>query len=129
MTIAKSALAAAALLALTAEADAGAKYGYGLRIDTAGRWANASLGDARNSSDSVQYAGCSNWATISSQGASCEVRDATGRSIYLWTSDPEIAQVAGSLPNDGYLYVQWDASNQITYLYVMHSSLTSLRQP
>jgi hypothetical protein len=125
----KSILTAAALVAATSLAHAGTKSSSPVHLDLNYRTAWGSLGDARNSNDTNSYIDCATWASPTAQGVSCEVRDAAGRSIYAWTNDPKILQIAGNLVSDSYINVTWNSSNQITYLYVTTGSMFAPKLP
>jgi hypothetical protein len=100
---------------------AGYKTTYLVSVDAPNRTAYGSMGDARASSDSLQYIGCS-YAGYSTYGSgTCNARNSAGQSVYCYTSDaPMLAAIASV--NDGYLYFQWDANGKCTYIYSSNSS-------
>jgi hypothetical protein len=113
---------AAAMLAATA-AWAGAKGIWEVNIDTVSRRVYGSLGSARHSADNIQYIGC--YATAYSSGSeavNCFAKNAAGTYVSCSSSVPQVINVARSLGDDGYLYFQYDAGGQCTYIGVENNS-------
>lgn len=94
---------------------AGARWDDGgspsVYVDPIGRWAFGSLGAARNSSNSVEYARCSavafedGWAI-----ASCEFVSANNTHGSCYSTDPEVMQMVAGMASDSHVSVTWSES-------------------
>jgi hypothetical protein len=117
------AVPAVAALALTAVyARAGQRY-TPLQVGIGMTAAYGALGSAHNSSDSVQYIGCSvdTYATGASPMMYCSAQNAS-RSVYCSSSNPQLITAANSLSGDSYLAFFFDASGTCTELYITTAS-------
>lgn len=80
-------------------------------VDPVGRSASGSLGAARNSSNSVEYARCSavtfadGWAV-----ASCEFVTSNNTYGSCYSTDPEVMQMVAGMASDSRVSVTWSAS-------------------
>jgi hypothetical protein len=124
----KRLIAVAFLLSAITAATAGYKSAYNVSVDTTYRHAYGSLGKARNSADSVQYIGCSSVSHVGYVYATCWARDAAGTYGSCLTEDADLIQATRSLPSDGYLSINWDASSNCTQIIVYNASYYEPKQ-
>jgi len=121
-----SGLAAAAIALFAASAFAGEKNHITVELNTTTRTAYGSMGDARASSDSAQYIGCS----LSENGGVltglCEVEDSGQHTASCYIPSAQLnafAQVLATQTTAAYFYFQWNASGQCTYVYSSSESV------
>ena len=95
-------------------AQAGFKLNYPVSINTTSRYAQGSLGSARNSIDSTQYIECSFDIWPASRAAYCYVRDSAGTTRNCYTTDPTLVAAVQELDDDGWILFRWDVSNVCT---------------
>lgn len=115
---------ALSLLAAGTVASAGAKWDDTVYINQEWREAYASLGSARNSSDSVQYFQIINDGYGEGSGVWFMASDAAGTFAYCYTSAPSIVETARAATSDSFVRVYWDESNTCTSLEVRTGSMT-----
>ncbi|GHG71177.1 hypothetical protein [Comamonas sp. JC664] len=112
-----------AILGMIGTAHAGAKFSFGVTVDTTNRYANGNLGDARSSADVLQFIGCHTTARrASATYMVCEARDAWG--VYGTCSSMDanlIAAIQGIGPSSSILF-KWDAAGECTDIEVRNSS-------
>lgn len=120
---------ASAALAVTG-AWAGAKNSVQVTVDTVAREAYGALGTARGTADTTQYIGCQVYAYSSSTPvAFCSARNAAGTGGSCTSSNTTIIDSARAVNGDSYVYFNWDASGNCTYLLVVNNSLYAPKQP
>ena len=110
--------------AIAAEAQAGARRSFAVRVDSVSRFALGDLGTARNSSDPYQVIGCAVAANAGGepQTVNCEAVDSTNVREWCHTYDPELAAVARAIGSDSYVYFTWDSAHTCTRIYVSNLS-------
>lgn len=116
-------------LALSGNAMAGFKTGQQVVINTSSRFVNADLGYVRNTADATQYIGCEVYSSGSTPSAYCFARDVAGTYVSCFTNNASLVNVAASLKSDGYLYFQWDASSNCTFIEQLTGSYTAPKAP
>lgn len=85
--------------------------------------ASGSLGNARNSDDTVQYIGCGVAATPGAPSMSCYAEDANHNYGSCHSSDPALMQAAATVNGDSYLFFEWNTQTGVcTYLSVSNAS-------
>jgi hypothetical protein len=106
-------------LAAGATARAGTKIAGQVQVNNAARWAQGSIGNARNSPDGLTELGCQ-VQVIAGLGPSmnCVARDAAGFSIICTSNDPDMMSIMGAINSDSYVHFEWDANNTCTTLYI-----------
>ncbi len=120
----------AVMVALSTTAWAGAKGGSYVSITFSGSGGSASgtMGNVRNTADTVQYIGC----TLSSGPyavLSCSARNASGTTVACSTTAPEVTNVAHAMTSEAHIHFYWDGSGACTYLVVRTDSRYSPKQP
>ena len=105
---------------LAGEARAGRKTSSPVVVGTS--YAYGALGSARNSADSVQFIGCSTWATATSQSGLCQARDSASHNLSCTTSEPNLLAEIRSMAGDSFVYFTVNASGECTLIQVNHSS-------
>ncbi len=111
------------------KAQAGWKQPNPVTIDTVNLYASGGLGDARNSSDTLQHIGCSVFSNGSAPSAMCYGEDAGGHQFWCGTSNAALVQVAQAVQGDSHLYVYWNSSSACTYLEVENASEFTPKAP
>lgn len=115
--LAVASVAAALLTAGTAVA--GQKIDATVFVTTSSRFAQGSLGSARNSGDGVQYITCGLYNT---GAAWCTARNAAGETGACSSTDPAIWNIVAHLRSDGLISFFWDASGKCTAVQVWNAS-------
>lgn len=106
----------AALVLMTSISLAGTVSHTQVGVNTTSRTAYGSMVGARFSADANQYIGCA-LVGNSTPYAACFARNSAGTAGMCTTTNPlHMDQVMG-LNNEAYLYYQWNASGQCTYIY------------
>ena len=95
-------------------AQAGYKLNFPVNINLTSRYAQGSLGSARNSIDTVQYIECSFDIWPASKAAYCYVKNAAGTTANCYTTDPALVAAVQELDDDGWILFRWDAGNVCT---------------
>ncbi|NVJ27046.1 MULTISPECIES: hypothetical protein [Myxococcus] len=84
--------------------------------------AQGSLAGARNSADATQHIGCHLISYAASTGGPvrvlCVANSAAGVYGTCSSTDPVIVEGVRSIGDESYLWFNWDASGQCTYLHV-----------
>lgn len=119
------ALAFAAVLATGNPALAGYKSVWPVVVSLSARYAQGSLGSARNSADSSQYIGC----TLHPGFIYCGAVDANRNFLSCTSSAPSFVSLVQSLGDEGALYFAADASGNCTSLLVYTYSYWEPKQP
>lgn len=88
-------------------------------------FANADMGSAYNSADSIQYIGCTVYGSASSASVSCIARAADNRFRACSTTNPNMLQAAANIDSDGYLIFYWNSSGQCTAISAANGSYLS----
>ncbi|WP_224245467.1 hypothetical protein [Hyalangium gracile] len=126
-----------AALVLSTSAWAGAKVRGSVAITFSGGNGTASgrLGSARNSSDTVQYIGC----TASTSGTpgtgttisymSCSARNAQNVTVSCGSSNPDFIETLRTLNSDSYVSFSWDGTGNCTGLTVATYSQYEPKEP
>jgi hypothetical protein len=104
------------------QAFAGQKWGPS-QVLLYDQYAQGDLTDARNSSDALQFIGCSVGASAAQTYVSCAAENAAGvtRSCYAANS-PALAAIAGTIEPGTYMHFYWDASGTCTMIEAAHFS-------
>ena len=104
---------------LATAAHAGLKNSVGVTVDTVNHKAFGALGEARNSSDSVEAAGCQT-SVIAGQSitALCFAIDSNGVQVMCSSTDRRVVQVAQSIGTDAAFSFSYDpkSGNCLTLL-------------
>lgn len=120
------------LLAVLASTPAwgGLDLGWEVTVDTTNRDASGTLGSVRNSSDSVQYIGCSMYTydTGSTINVVCVAKDESGTLASCSTSASNFVEVATTLGSESHVLFSWDTSGECTYLFVSDYSYLEPKQ-
>jgi len=95
-------------------AQAGYKLNFPVNINVTSRYAQGSLGSARNSIDTVQYIECYADIWAASKAAYCYVRNSVGTTANCYTTDPALVAAVQELDDDGWLLFRWDAASVCT---------------
>jgi hypothetical protein len=119
------ALAFAAVLATGTTALAGYKAVWPVFINLSSRYAQGSLGSARNSADSNQFIGC----TLQPGFVYCGAVDANRNSLNCTSSTPSFVALVQSLGDEGALAFTADASGNCTSIIVYTYSYWEPKQP
>ena len=122
MGVLSTALCALAVLLTSGTASAGLKYTAPVYVDAANRYANGGLGYARNTSNGVEYIGCSISQYSGSASMFCSARNAAGSSVSCYSTDAAFIDAARTLGIDEYLSFSANTSGYCTNLYVEHYS-------
>lgn len=126
----------AAWLALGGAAEAGQRTTVPVFIDTVNRWAEGSLGSARNSTDLVQYIGCHTVgdAAVPHSTTQCWAQNSAGvvvsctfRNVAGSTLSPSFG--VPILSNNAYLSFSWDANGNCDDFYVEALSRYEPKKP
>ena len=104
--------------AMAFTAVAGEKVTHEVTFDAIKPFARGSLGDARNSTDAVQYIGCS----ISSGGASCFAVNSAGVQHSCSTTDPDLIAAMRAINGDSYLVFRYGIDGVCTSVSVSNDS-------
>lgn len=115
-------LAALLCTGLTAPSFAGTKTNPTVVVNQTARIASGALGSARNSQDNLQFIGCSVIDSTGGAFVTCSARDSLGRSASCRSTDVGKVSVASSISSDSWVYFQYDALGNCTYLLVSTSS-------
>jgi hypothetical protein len=79
-------------------------------VNLASGYARGSMGDARNSADTVQYIGCYHSSMAGFTVAVCEAQSAAGTYKSCVTTDPNMVATARGITPGSYVFFRWDAS-------------------
>jgi len=104
---------------------AGSKTTDEVFIDTAGRSAHASLGNARRSADTVQYMSCSIDAGVGGLVGNCYARNAALTQRSCTTNDATIIQAIGAIGSASWVLFSWDVNGLCTHISVRNGSYYS----
>ncbi|HZS38330.1 MAG TPA: hypothetical protein VFF06_15940 [Polyangia bacterium] len=118
-------------LGLATAAHAGLKNTVGVTVDTVNHKAFGALGEARNSSDSIEAAGCQT-SVVAGQSitALCFAIDANGVQVMCSSTDRRIVQVAESIGTDAAFSFSYDPkSGNCLTLLVFNASEFGPKQP
>jgi hypothetical protein len=118
------------MVALSTTAWAGAKGGAGVSITFTGGGGSASgtMGNVRNSADTVQFIGC----TLSSGPyavVSCTARNTSGTTVACSSAAHEITSVAHAMTSDAHIQFSWDTSGACTSLSIRTDSRYAPKSP
>jgi hypothetical protein len=114
LTILAGAMLAAALFS-SAKVSAGQRGT--LPVTVGANFFQGSIGSARNSSDSVQFAACSLGSDSTSWWGWCNVTDASGNSRSCSTSADSMVKAIASMKSDAYISVYFDTAGNCTQIY------------
>jgi hypothetical protein len=104
----KKSLLILGFLGATTIAGAGARVGLSVAVGST--YAYGSMGDARRSSDTSQYIGCTMSGSSTSRYATCYARDAVGHYGSCWTDDENMLRVVETIgPNSSFSF-SWSSS-------------------
>ena len=120
-----------AVVGLTQTVSAGRKDRWPVVVDNANKVAYGSLGDARNSADTVQSIGCSVFYDTANQRnqVSCSATDAAGVSAQCASQDPNLVQIGAAISSNSFVQFRWDATGACTTVFVMKSSSLTPPKP
>jgi hypothetical protein len=104
---------------------AGYQASQGVTVNTAGRYAYASIGSARNSANSTEYVDFIYVASPGSEFLWAFMRDASGVAGSCTTTAPAFLNAAKSINTDSYVYIAWDTSGSCTNMEVRATSYHS----
>lgn len=85
-------------------------------------FANADMGSAYNSADSIQYIGCTVAGSSGGTSVSCLARSVDGRSRSCFTTNTNMLQAAANIDSDGYLIFYWNNLGQCTSISAANGS-------
>jgi hypothetical protein len=109
------------VLSIGAAAHAGSKEPWPVTVSTSSHWAEGALGDARNSSDSNQFIGCS----VNNGQAYCAAQDASGTYVSCVTTATSFLNALNSLNGGSALYFAYNTSGVCSSLIVYNYSYFS----
>jgi hypothetical protein len=90
---------------------------------TGGGYAYGSLGNARTSSDTVQYIGCTTSSGSAGDVAmTCFAKSSSGITGSCTSSVPALVEDARSVTADAYIDFRWDGAGKCLQLTVSHAS-------
>lgn len=125
----KAILAGVAMMALCAVAGAGSKFTSEVYINQTSKYAQGSLGSARNSADTNQYIGCS----TSNDYVYCSARNAAGLWVHCDTYSSGMAATAKSIDSSSHITFYWtggsSTSGACSSLNVAHNSGYAPKEP
>ncbi len=126
-----TAVAMTVMMAPSTTAWAGALGGTGVTITFSGSSGTASgaMGNVRNSTDTVQYIGCTVFVSGIDGWVSCSARDANNITVTCSSAAPAIVQVAHAMTSDARLTFNWDASGACTDLRIHTDSRYAPKNP
>ena len=104
-------------------AAAGVKVDHGVIIDLRNRSAYASMGGARNSSDSTQYLACEISANTGGVTGFCEAQDAQGLRRTCYTTNQHLLEVIKSISDTSLVAFLWNEIGECTQVNVSHASV------
>lgn len=98
-------------------------------VDTTNRVAQGALGQARNSTDSVQYIGCImyTWTDAPTWGI-CSAKDAAGHTATCSVFDTSLLDRVQNIKGDSWIKFEWDTSATCTYLEIYNTSYMAPKQ-
>ncbi|WP_146209784.1 hypothetical protein [Vitiosangium sp. GDMCC 1.1324] len=126
-----TAVALTVMMALSTAAWAGAKGGASVTISWNGDngAASGTMGTVRNSSDTLQYIGCTVAGNATSKWVSCSARNASNVTVSCTSWEPNIIQAAYAMTSDAHISFSWDASGACTTLSVRADSRYRPKEP
>lgn len=110
-------------------ASAGYKLSYPISVNTTSRYAQGSLGTARNSIDTTQYIECATDIWPGTKAAYCYARDTALRAGNCYTTDPTLVAAVQELSDDGWILFRWDAGSVCTNISSGVGSMYMPRSP
>jgi hypothetical protein len=120
---ARVSLTLALMLVAGGTALAGFKTNIPVVIDLELRNAQGALGTARNTTDALQYIGCTITTDDGWSLTECVARDAAGVTVSCINGvNTGMRDAALSINGDSFIYFQWDAIGQCTQLVVRNNS-------
>jgi hypothetical protein len=111
------------------DAVAGYKATNSVYVDTANRFASASIGGARNTANTTEYVDFIYIASSGSEFLWAFMRDASNVAGSCTTSSPTFLNAAKSINSDSYVYIAWDASGSCTHMEVRTTSYHPPKAP
>jgi hypothetical protein len=111
-----------------AQAQAGLKGTWPLKVDMAGRTASGSIGTIRNATNNgtaylgVSFAQVKGVGDLINESAVLFFKTPAGQSTYIAIEDPNLVEIAHTVTTDSYIEVEWDASFEAVSLLVEQSS-------
>lgn len=119
------AIIAGAVVLFSGAAMAGYKAAYPVTVmtnaDNSGI-AFGSMGTARNSSDAVQYIGCSTQSSFSPVTGTCFAKNAAGKYLQCVTTDPTIVSVISSVAKSSFISFSASPTGACYYVNVTNNS-------
>ncbi|MCP3165518.1 hypothetical protein [Myxococcus qinghaiensis] len=104
-------------------AAAGSKTDYTVDLSTANRYASATMGGARNSSDSTQLLSCQIDATVSGISGTCYAVNAQGVSGECRTTNQYLLEAIKSISDSSLVAFTWNESGVCTQVIVRQGSM------
>lgn len=124
----KGMLVGVATVLLCSVALAGSKATNEVWISLTSKYAEGSLGSARNSADSTQYIGCS----VTNDYVYCSARNSAGTWIHCDVYSSAIALTARGIGSSGFISFSWtgtSTSGTCTTLTLSHNSMYAPKGP
>ena len=112
LTLAAAAFSASAIAGLKSASDVVISDTYG--------WAYGDVGHVYNTSDRVQYIGC----TVNGASGNCYAKDVNGVYRSCWSDNASWVRTMSGVTGDSYVVFYWDANGSCTYVGVQNDSLT-----
>jgi hypothetical protein len=117
-----AAIAGLALSLIAMTTFAGEKRPSPVVVDYNWSYAAGATADARSSTDTKQYIGCSVSSSLTNTGMNCYAQDAQGHQATCYSYNPELVKAAQAAGTDSWLFFYWDANGFCTYLSTANSS-------
>jgi hypothetical protein len=87
-----------------------------------GRSANGSIGATYNSTNTVEFIGCTLSTVTQGQYATCQARDTTGLTRTCFTWNPKHIDILRELRSDSEMYFQWNEDGSCRRVWVRQRS-------
>jgi hypothetical protein len=104
---------------------AGARSSFGVTVNTSTRSAQGHMGGAFNTTNTVEFIGCTIGTSASSNSIFCTARNSSGTQITCNVSAADhdrFAKVVAAIDSDSFLTMEWNTSNICTRLEVANHS-------
>ena len=124
----KVTLGGVAMVLFCTAALAGTKAISEVSINTTSKYAQGSLGSARNSADSNQYIGCS----VTNDYVYCSARNAAGTWVHCDVYSSAMALTARGIGSSGHIQFSWlggSTSGDCNSLTLTHHSMYAPKEP
>ncbi|WP_044281404.1 hypothetical protein [Myxococcus stipitatus] len=112
-----------AVLLSSGLAAAGVKTDHQVDISTTYRTASATMGGARNSSDSIQYLTCQIVATASGISGTCDAQNAQGVQRGCRTTNQYLLEAIKSINDTSLVAFLWNENEECTQIIVRQGSM------